>query len=197
MTAPEPLDPFEEPEDEAQPIVANDVDADRLLRRINRLDREADRVRHIVAVHRAHLAVWLEGQLETLGAKREWLWRSLEGWTRVACTERRVRSIALPAGRVGLRTGRSRVEAWREPEAIEREHPYLVRVKTEVDRSAVGQMCQVGPVVDDPIICGEVDIPDGYYLHYAVNDHGELIEGVGFLVPSEDRFYAQAVVDDD
>lgn len=189
MALSETLDPFEE-DGEESPVVANDAEADLLLRRLARLDREADRIREVVAKEQAHLAVWRENRLNGIDAKREWLWRSLEGWTRVACTERRVRSIALPAGRLGLRAGRKRVETWQDAEAIGREHPDLVRTETTVLRSAVGRACRVGPVVGDPETCEGVDIPDGYHLHHAVNDHGEVVEGVGYLVPAEDVFYA-------
>jgi len=167
-------------DDPPRPI-ANEFDAERMLRRIGRIDREVQRVRDFVAGEKAALDAYVADRTAGILREKQRIEESLAAWI----AAQPVKTVTLPHGQVRRRGQRAKVWVLDDsPTAVEelaKLAPGVVRTTHELMRSAVDSELQVGPVIEDAVA------PEpGYVVHAAVNADGEEVPHVRFLRPNDE-----------
>lgn len=167
--------------DDEPPVIDDEHVADRILRRIGRLQREATRVKDWVAGEIQHLRAFESDR--TAGPLREVgrLERSLEAW--IQGQPEKVLTVTLPNGQIRRRKPRAKVMILDESDQavaeVEKVAPAVIQTKPTIRKSAVADELIVGPVVE-----GAVADEPGYEVHAAVTADGEVVPHVVFLEPS-------------
>lgn len=155
--------------------------ANRLLRRLARLNADAEVVETVAADERQRIDDWVRDRMAGIDRGRRWLTATLEGFARANHAAGGGQSLKLPAGTLKLSKGRASVEvdeAGGELPAglVERG---LVRVAP--DKAAIARELVEGP---------ELGVTGGRRIFAAVDKTGEVVEGVVFSRPEDLTFKA-------
>lgn len=159
------------------------LQADSFLRRLRRLERDADDVRSVAAAEYERIKAWEDDRLAGIGRYQEWLERSLAGFMVAYSATAGTRTVKLPCGEIRLRKGRDKMES-QQPDVFAdwaaEAHPEWLKVTTEPRIADIKKATKVGSVIEG------VTPPDGVRLHNAVDEAGEIVPGVVYLVPIND-----------
>lgn len=105
--------------DEPPSDPVDEDEANRILRRIARFDREADRVNRAADAELERIEAFRTDRLSGIDRQRVWHARAIEGWMRaVNRLDPRRKTIKLPLGQVALRPGIVKVEVVDERQAV-------------------------------------------------------------------------------
>lgn len=144
----------------------NPAEAAAYLRKIERLDAEAAEVKEFYAAEVSMLDAWKADRLAAVERARTWLETALEGWFRARRRDGGTKTLRLPHGTLKLTAPSSRRSVVFDPgdtpvhealAAVLTVDHRLVRVKLELDRKAVADLCEPGP--DDQAMLGDVIVP--------------------------------------
>jgi hypothetical protein len=144
-----PLDPEAEwPLEEPCPPPPDEDVADRMLRTMRGLDRQAARVDELVRVEVGRIERFADDRRGVIRRRREYLERSLEQWGRAINADQPKRAtLQLPNGTVSVRTAQPRLEAFADDETLERiakEHPGWVRRKPAAAKDPIKRATKPG-----------------------------------------------------
>lgn len=178
-----------EPDYDSAPPPLQDSDrVERTLRRLGRLQAEAEEVRAFAARQIATAQAWRDDRLAGIERAARWHEEQVEAWARATHREGGPKQVKLPSGVVRLTApGAPRVVAPDVPDEMAAipfvaVDPSLVRTKFEVDKNQAKRLLRPAP---HP--CGEPD-SDGFVPHHAVTADGEVVPGIVFLVGTRDSF---------
>lgn len=171
--------------------VTNQVTANRLLRRLARVEARATEAHEAATAEVQKVNAWLEEVTAPLMREREWLVRTLEGYARRSFEEDPTRqTFKLPNGTLSLRKATPGVEvtdadafrAWAldgHDELLQEEKPAPPRAPDKVKARQV--LRPRGVTIDERTGVWEgapVMIRDGVAFYEAADEGGELVPGV-------------------
>lgn len=173
-----------DPDDPTPAEIDGLLQADNFLRRLRRLERDADDVRTIAAAEYERIKAWEDDRIAGIERYAEWLERTLTAFGIAYGKLNNVRTIKLPCGTIRLRKGRDKMEAQHLDvfaEWARETHPEWLKVTTEARVADVKSGTTIGPVIEG------VTPPEGAKLCSAIDDvSGEVVPGVVYLVPVGD-----------
>lgn len=149
----------------------NPAEAERYLRRLARLAAEEAEVEEVYAAEVDLLTRWRDDRIASVHRAAAWLQTALDGWMRARHAEGGTKTLNLPHGTLRLRKPSSRrpvvldVEPVEQQDALQRVRavaPQLVRVKLDLDKKAVADLCRPGP--DDQAMIGDEVVPHVRFL---------------------------------
>lgn len=177
-------DPGDEP-----PPLDNELDADRLLRRVAAVRADIARIRAHAQADIARTQAWAEQRTASLERQVEWWERSLEGWARGQARDGQPLTVRLPHGTVQVRKALTRVDVDAvDGDELNRLVPGIVTASYRVVKDVAKQALSAGPAI------GEAD-DEGYVAHVAVTDDGEPVPGVRIMVPTRPAFSCKPTAD--
>lgn len=180
------------PPTDLTPVEIDGLDqANRFLRRLARLERDADEVHELARAEFERIAAWEADRMSGIERTQEWLEGSLEGFLRAYSRATGNKTVKLPCGTLALRKKQPRlVEAnvVTLADAVRDEHPDWLNTTTKAGIASIKGATKPGPQIDDDderLV--RVDVPPDYTAHEAVvESSGEVIPGVVYLVPIVD-----------
>lgn len=184
------------PEDGPPPPPDNADEANQILRRVGRLEREAESIEKLAQSELDRIEAWRDDRI--LGVERALAFQvsTLEGWMRAQNTsDPKRKTINLPNGQLRVRPKRVTIYVHDAATAIAA-HPEWDSTKPTFDRQTAGPLLREGPALGDGEWSGETP-PTGF--HYCIATTipdvdkttgevipGVMVPGIYLVVPNED-----------
>jgi phage host-nuclease inhibitor protein Gam len=172
-------------EDDELPPPQDADQADRYLRTLRALQREAAEIHELYQGEIARITAWRADRMSGIESRAAHLTRLLEGYARATIPGRKAKTLSLPNGALKLKAapaaGRVEIEdvelfrKW----ALENAPALLHDPKpAEPDKAAIKAQCKAGPVTHSD---------DDEAVHVAVRE-GEAVPGVKLVLQTRDSF---------
>lgn len=167
-----------DPDTDAPPVLDGIEQADRALRKVQRLGYEGNRIEALRDARIQQIRDWADERLGVLERQREFWHRCIESWTRAHHAETGTKTVKLPAGTVSLRSVPVKVDA--DPDKLDKAPPSLIRTQKSWDRQAVKNFTSPSP---EPM-----EETDTHVVYAAITADGEVVDGVFHLVAKVPSF---------
>lgn len=161
--------------------------ANRLLRRLVRLDRERAEVRAIADGERDRIDAWERDRTAGIDRARTWIEATLEAFARANHAETGTQTVKLPAGALKLSKPRTRVVVDEAAPEVLAELVARDLARVAPDRAGIARTLKPGPKL------GETG---GVEVFAAVDTNGEVVDGVVFEANVAMTFKATPATDD-
>lgn len=145
--------------DTETPDVPNSDLANLMLRRLRRLEQKKDEITALAAAEATRIESWRLDRLAKIGREQDWHKAGLERFMRSTGEK----TLKLPEGELRLRPSAERIDVTDEKAFLEwvgDNHPNLIRVKVEADKTALKRLPTIGGIEEH--LGGESTLEIGY-----------------------------------